>query len=147
MKKILTLLIFILSAVAFSASAQSIDYNNLAPHPRILLTKGDVSKMRELPAQSANAKMVNDKIMALAEGWVDAEAVKYDKSEGDLSAASREALRRISLRSADSKFILFAPLRMTSPNLQRITSSYFFVSFVSVKLRKSIIFSIYVSVL
>ena len=95
MKKILTLLIFILSAVAFSASAQSIDYNNLAPHPRILLTKGDVSKMRELPAQSANAKMVKDRIMALAEGWVDAEAVKYDKSEGDLSAASREALRRI----------------------------------------------------
>lgn len=95
MKKILTLLIFILSVVAFSASAQSIDYNNLAPHPRILLTKGDVSKMRELPYKSANAKIVNDKIMALAEGWVDAEAVKYDKSEGDLSVASREALRRI----------------------------------------------------
>ena len=91
MKKLHSILLFILLSVVFSASAQSLNFDNVAPHPRLLLTKGDVTKMRELPANSASATVVNNKILAVADSYLDVEAVKYQEP---LTALSQEVLKR-----------------------------------------------------
>ncbi len=95
MKKLLTLFSFIFALTLAAASAQSFDYENIAPHPRLLLTKGDVTKMRELPAKSANAKRVNDRIIAVANGYLKAEPIRYEKQGGRLLSVSSEALKRV----------------------------------------------------
>lgn len=95
MKKFLILIIYTCLFVVLSASAQSFDYATIAPHPRLLLKKGDVSKMRELPAKSANAQSVHNRIMAVADGYLNAEPLKYEKIDNSLSHLSAEALKRI----------------------------------------------------
>ena len=95
MKKISTLLTFICLFVAISASAQSLDFENVAPHPRLILTKGDVSKMRELPAKSTNAGYIHDLIISTADGYLAAEPVTREISAGRMWSVSREALKRI----------------------------------------------------
>ena len=92
MKKLHSILLFILLSVVFSASAQSLNFDNVAPHPRLLLTKGDVTKMREMPANSASATVVNNKILAVADTYLDVEAVKYQEP---LTAVSQEVLKRV----------------------------------------------------
>lgn len=92
MKKLHSILLFILLSVVFSASAQSLNFDNVAPHPRLLLTKGDVTKMREMPANSASATVVNNKILAVADSYLDVEAVKYQEP---LTAVSQEVLKRV----------------------------------------------------
>lgn len=89
MKKLLTLCFFIFALALFSASAQTFNYEIIAPHPRLLLTKGDITKMRELPSTSANAKAVHNRIIAVADSYLSAEPIKREKG------ASREALKRI----------------------------------------------------
>ena len=78
-----------------SASAQTFDYENIAPHPRLLLTKGDITKMRELPSTSVNAKRVHDKIIAVADSYLNATPIEYKKSGESLHATSQEALKRV----------------------------------------------------
>ena len=95
MKKLLTLYFSIFALALFSASAQTFDYENIAPHPRIMLTKGDITKMRELPAKSANAKLVHDKILSVADGYLNAEPIKYEKQGQSMSHISQEALKRV----------------------------------------------------
>ena len=92
MKKLHSILLFILLSVVFSASAQSLNFDNVAPHPRLLLTKGDVTKMREMPANSASATVVNNKILAVADSYLNVEAVKYQEP---LTALSQEVLKRV----------------------------------------------------
>ena len=92
MKKLHSILLFILLSVVFSASAQSLNFDNVAPHPRLLLTKGDVTKMREMPVNSASATVVNNKILAVADSYLDVEAVKYQEP---LTAVSQEVLKRV----------------------------------------------------
>ena len=92
MKKLHSILLFILLSVVFSASAQSLNFDNVAPHPRLLLKKGDVTKMRELPAKSASARVVNNKLISIADAYLGVEAVKYQEP---LAAVSQEVLKRI----------------------------------------------------
>ena len=95
MKKLLTLCFSIFALATFAASAQTFDYDNIAPHPRIMLTKGDITKMRELSTKSANAKLVHDKIMATADGYLNAEPIKYEKQGQSMAHISQEALKRV----------------------------------------------------
>lgn len=95
MKKLLTLLILICSLAGFSASAQSLNYDAVAAHPRLLLTKGDVSKMRELPAKSANAMSIHQMIISTADSYLNATPIKREVTDGSMLSISREALKRI----------------------------------------------------
>ena len=95
MKKILTLLVLVSSLTLFHASAQTLDFDYLAPHPRILLSKGDVTNMRSLASESQNAKIVNDRVIALAEEFVNAEELKYELQGKSLQHIANQALRRI----------------------------------------------------
>ena len=95
MKKLLTLFTFICSLALFSVSAQSLDYDAIAPHPRLLLTKGDVSKIRELPTKSANAMTIHQMIISEADGYLNAEPIKREIVEGAKWSAPREALKRV----------------------------------------------------
>lgn len=95
MKKLLTLLIFICSLVVFSASAQTINFDAVAPHPRLMLKKGDVSRMRELPARSANASKVHNQIMDIAEGYTTANTLTYELNDEGRLACADELLRRV----------------------------------------------------
>ena len=90
MKKLLTLYFAIFSLAVFSATAQTFDYENIAPHPRLMLVKGDITKMRELPTKSANARVVHDKIISIADSLLNVEAIKQN-----MSNPSQEALKRI----------------------------------------------------
>lgn len=81
--------------VVFSASAQSLDYDAIAPHPRLLLTKGDVSKMRELPAKSANAMTIHQMIISAADAYLNAVPIKREIEDGTKWSAPREALKRV----------------------------------------------------
>ena len=94
MKKLLTLLFF----VAFCGQmlwSQSLDYDNLTAHPRLLLRTGDITAMRALPARSATAKVVHDRIVAESERLMGVEPVKHEKGGKRMIAVSREALKRI----------------------------------------------------
>lgn len=91
MKKLLTLCFFILALAVSSALAQTFDFENIAPHPRLLLTKGDITKMRELSSTSANAKRVHEKIIAVADSYLDVAPIQYKKQQ----IPSQEALKRI----------------------------------------------------
>ncbi len=95
MKKFLTLLLLSFGLVLGSVSAQTFDYENIAPHPRLLLSKGDVTKMRALPSKQANAKLVHDKIVAAADGFLSAEPLRYKVQGEQVLEAADEALRRI----------------------------------------------------
>ena len=94
MKKLLTLLFF----VAFCGQmlwSQSLDYDKLTAHPRLLLRTGDITAMRALPARSATAKVVHDRIVAESERLMGVEPVKHEKVGKRMIAVSREALKRI----------------------------------------------------
>lgn len=95
MKKFLTLLLLSFGLTLGSASAQTFDYENIAPHPRLLLSKGDVTKMRALPTKQANAKLVHDKIIATADGFLSAEPLQYKKQGEQVLNVADEALKRI----------------------------------------------------
>ena len=66
-KYLLTLLSVILFASA-SAFSQTLDYEKLAPHPRLLLKKGDITAMKEFCDRSDNAKEVHNRIISTADG-------------------------------------------------------------------------------
>ena len=70
MKKLLLTLFFATFIGISSLLAQAIDYDKLAPHPRILLRNGDVTAMKEYVAQSPNAKSVHNFIIAEADKYL-----------------------------------------------------------------------------
>lgn len=95
MKKLSIFLLFAALMVVSTVSAQSLNYDNLAPHPRLLLKSGDITAMRALPARSATAKIVHDRIIAESERIIGLEPVERVKVGKRMIAVSREALKRI----------------------------------------------------
>ena len=93
-KYLLTLLSVILFASA-SAFSQTLDYEKLAPHPRLLLKKGDITAMKEFCDRSANAKEVHNRIISTADGYLSAMPVTRQMTGRRLLQVSREALKRI----------------------------------------------------
>ena len=71
MKKLLFALISIAILSVAPAFGQALDYDKLAPHPRLLLKNGDVTAMKEYVAQSANAKTVHNFIISEADKMLD----------------------------------------------------------------------------
>ena len=95
MKKLLIFLLFAALFAVGSLSAQSLDYDKLTPHPRLLLKTGDITAMRALPARSATAKIVHDRIIAESERIIGLAPVEHEKVGKRMIAVSREALKRI----------------------------------------------------
>ncbi len=95
MKKLLTFLFFAAFLAIGTLSAQSLDYDKLTPHPRLLLKTGDITAMRALPARSATAHKVHDRIIAESERIIGLEPVERVKVGKRMIAVSREALKRI----------------------------------------------------
>ncbi|MBO5043532.1 MAG: heparinase II/III family protein [Alistipes sp.] len=95
MKKLSIFLLFSALMVVGTLSAQSLDYDKLTPHPRLLLKSGDITAMRALPARSATAKVVHDRIIAESERVIGLEPVERVKVGKRMIAVSREALKRI----------------------------------------------------
>ena len=93
-KYLLTLLSVILFASA-SAFSQTLDYEKLAPHPRLLLKKGDITAMKEFCDRSDNAKEVHNRIISTADGYLSAMPVTRQMTGRRLLQVSREALKRI----------------------------------------------------
>ena len=95
MKKLLIFLLFAALSAVGSLSAQSLDYDKLTPHPRLLLKTGDITAMRALPARSATAKVVHDRIIAESERIIGLSPVEHEMVGKRMIAVSREALKRI----------------------------------------------------
>lgn len=95
MKKYLLILLSVILFASVSAQAQALDYDKLAPHPRLLLKKGDITAMKEFCDRSANARAVHDKIIDNANGYLSAMPVTRKMTGRRLLSISREALKRI----------------------------------------------------
>lgn len=95
MNRFILVMLFFAAIAAAPASRQSLDYDNIAPHPRLLLRSGDAEAIRALPSKSANARAVHDKIMGEADKMLAAEPVRRVMTGRRLLSVSREALRRI----------------------------------------------------
>ena len=79
------------------AFGQSLDYDKLAPHPRLLLRSGDIGAIKKFRQESSNARRVHDKIVADAEKFLSLEPVVFQKDASNkrILSVSREALKRI----------------------------------------------------
>ncbi len=110
MKKFLITLAYIVTSAFAPAFCQSLDYDKLAPHPRLLLRSGDIEAMKKFCQESANARKVHDKIIADAESFLLKEPVVFQKDESNkrILLVSREALKRI--------FYLSYAYKMTDDN-------------------------------
>ena len=95
MKRLLTIAMLLCLAAITTAPAQSLDFEHLAPHPRLLLKQGDVEAMRQLPSRSKNAAAVHARIMAECDKLLDAAPVGRVMTGRRLLTVSREALKRI----------------------------------------------------
>lgn len=95
MKKLLFIVMFLAAAATGPASAQHLDFDRLAPHPRLLLNDGDAAAMRELPSRSKNAAAVHARIIAECDKILDAAPVERIMTGRRLLSVSRDALQRI----------------------------------------------------
>ena len=95
MKRFISVMLLFGLFVALPAAGQTLDYDNVAPHPRLLLRSGDAEAMRALPSKSANARAVHERIIAEADKMLSAEPVRREMTGRRLLSVSREALRRI----------------------------------------------------
>ena len=95
MKRLLLLVMFLAAAATGPASAQHLDFDRLAPHPRLLLNDGDIAAMRELPSRSKNAAAVHARIIAECDKILDAPPVERIMTGRRLLSVSRDALQRI----------------------------------------------------
>lgn len=95
MQRFILAVLFLAAFAVSPASGQSVDYDKLAPHPRLLLRDGDTEAMRALPSRSANARAVHDRIMAEADRMLAADPVGRVMTGRRLLSVSREALKRI----------------------------------------------------
>ena len=80
MKKLLTLCIFATLLILSATSAQTIDFDSLAPHPRLMLRSGDITAMRAARAISPSARQAHERIVAAAEQVVAREVVAHPLS-------------------------------------------------------------------
>lgn len=94
--KRLILLVTLLAATALNTvPAQSLDFDRLAPHPRLLLADGDIDAIRQLPSRSKNAAAVHGRIIAECDRILDTAPVERVMTGRRLLSVSREALKRI----------------------------------------------------
>lgn len=96
MKKLILIVMFLAAAATDTAhtKAQSLDFDRLAPHPRLLLGDGDIAAMRELPSRSENAAAVHARIIAECDKILDTAPVERVMT-GRRLLVSSNALQRI----------------------------------------------------
>ena len=96
MKKLILIVLFLAAAATDTAQtkAQSLDFDRLAPHPRLLLNDGDAAAMRELPSRSKNAAAVHARIIAECDKILDTAPVERVMT-GRRLLVSSNALQRI----------------------------------------------------
>lgn len=96
MKKLILIVLFLAAAATDTAQtkAQSLDFDRLAPHPRLLLGDGDIAAMRELPSLSENAAAVQARIIAECDKILDTAPVERVMT-GRRLLVSSNALQRI----------------------------------------------------
>ena len=80
MKKLLTLCIFATFLIFSATSAQTLNFESLAPHPRLMLRSGDITAMRAARAISPSARQAHERIVAAAEQVVAREVVAHPLS-------------------------------------------------------------------
>lgn len=95
MKKILFALLFITLFNVASVFGQVLDYDKLAPHPRLLLKSGDITMMKEFAATVPNGKKVHNMIIAEADDILNLETAKREMQGMRLLAVSRMVLKRV----------------------------------------------------
>lgn len=96
MKKLILIVMFLAAAATDTAhtKAQSLDFDRLAPHPRLLLGDGDIAAMCELPSRSENAAAVHARIIAECDKILDTAPVERVMT-GRRLLVSSNALQRI----------------------------------------------------
>lgn len=94
MKKLLILSFFALFSIISSLSAQNLDFEAPAPHPRLIISRGDLTAMSELRATSASARQAHDRLIAQAEQIISAAVVEPTVS-GDRLVQGGELLGRL----------------------------------------------------
>lgn len=67
MKKLLFIAIFALTALTFPLSAQELYSTKVAPHPRLLLERGNITRMRDFAASRENAQLIHQQLIAKAD--------------------------------------------------------------------------------
>ena len=84
-----------LFAMLWGASAQSIDFDTVAPHPRLIIKKGDIGAINSRRTQSAAARLTHDRVVAEAERIVGAATLEYSLKGDRLTEVTDELLRRV----------------------------------------------------
>ncbi len=95
MKRLLFLVTLLAAASVCTLQAQNLDFDRLAPHPRLLLAGSDIDAIRQLPSRSKNAAAVHDRIIAECDKILDATPVERVMTGRRLLSVSRDALKRI----------------------------------------------------
>ena len=95
MKKYLLTIISVALFVSVSAFAQDVDYSKLAPHPRLLINKGDIAAMRAFRDHSENAQYVNDMIVNEAIRFLSTSSAVRKLEGRRLLQVSGEVLKRV----------------------------------------------------
>ncbi|HJD74742.1 MAG: heparinase II/III family protein [Bacteroides xylanisolvens] len=93
MKKILLLLVFV--SVCTGSFAQQFDYDKIAPHPRLLLPKGEEESIKQTMAAYSPLATVHQRIMQHCNEILTEQPVERIKEGKRLLAVSRIALKRI----------------------------------------------------
>lgn len=94
MKKLLFIIIFSLAGIVFPLSAQA-DTDNIAPHPRLLLRSGDITRMRTFAASRERAQTIHQQIMDRADAILATTPITQDMLGKSDLAASDELAQRI----------------------------------------------------
>ena len=95
MKKYFLILLSTFLFASVAVSAQTLDYDKLAPHPRLLLKQGDITAMKAFRDRSENAREIHNRIISTADGYLSAEPLTRKMTGRRLLSVSREALKRI----------------------------------------------------
>lgn len=90
MKKLFTLCFFAVTLIFSTAQARSLDVESVAPHPRLMLHKGDITAMRAMHAVSASGRVAHNRIIARAESLIEQPEVSYP-----LSITPQEVMERV----------------------------------------------------
>lgn len=90
MKKLVILCIFAATLIFSVAHAGSLDYENTAPHPRLMLQPGDITAMRAMRAVSSSGRIAHDRIITRAELIIGEDVVSFP-----LSVSAEDVMERV----------------------------------------------------
>lgn len=90
------LMMFLSVIPCFGLRAETFDYEQIADHPRLLLTDGSVGRIKKMIRNKANKDLmyVHYEIIAIADQTLDEKPCKWP-GEGHILATSRRILRRV----------------------------------------------------